>query len=102
MTAVWFFALFALLNTGIFQGGLILKELCHETKRNYSLYLVAVLAFFVGKGLFEHQFLSEIYEIYQFSIALPGMFFILLVLLLMRQVKIGAKPGKGGASDVEE
>lgn len=102
MTAVWFFALFALLNTGIFQGSLVLKELCHETKHHYSLYLVALIAFFVGRGLFEHQFLAEIYEIYQYCIALPGMFLILLILLLVNQMKMGRKMGKGVQTDAKE
>lgn len=102
MTAVWFFALFALLNTGIFQGSLVLKELCHETKHHYSLYLVALLAFFVGKGLFEHQFLAEIFGIYQYCIALPGMFLILLILLLVNQVKTGRKMGKEVEADAKE
>lgn len=102
MTAVWFFALFALLNTGIFQGTHILRELCHESKSNYSLYIVAVLAFFMGKGLFEHRFLTEIYGIYQNCIALPGMFFILLALLLFYQLKMGKKAGKGESMNVEE
>lgn len=102
MTAVWFFALFALLNTGIFQGSLVLKELCHETKKNYSIYLVAVLAFFIGKGMFEHQFLAEIYDIYQTCIALPGMFLILLVLLLVYHIRAGKGQRKENAVDVEE
>lgn len=102
MTAVWFFALFALLNTGIFQGTLVLRELCRESKRNFSLYIVAALAFLMGKGLFEHRFLAEIYDIYQSCIALPGMFFILMALLLIRQVKEGRKGGKEERADVEE
>ena len=102
MTAVWFFALFALLNTGVFQGTLVLRELCHESKHNISLYVVAVLAFFMGKGLFEHRFLAEIYDIYQNCIALPGMFLILLLLLLFYQVKMARKAGKGGTVNVEE
>lgn len=102
MTAVWFFALFALLNTGIFQGSLVLKELCHESKKNYSIYFVAVLAFFMGKGMYEHQFLGEIYDIYQTCIALPGMFLILLVLLLVNQIRSGKKKGKENAADAEK
>lgn len=102
MTAVWFFALFALLNTGIFQGSLVLKELCHESKKHYSIYIVAVIAFFLGKGMFEHRFLGEIYEIYQNCIALPGMFLILLFLLLLYQIRMGKKQGKEKVSNVEE
>lgn len=102
MTAVWFFALFALLNTGVFQGTLVLRELCHESKHNVSLYVVAALAFFMGKGLFEHRFLAEIYDIYQNCIALPGMFLILLLLLLFYQVKMARKAGKEGTVNVEE
>lgn len=102
MTAVWFFALFALLNTGVFQGTLVLRELCHESKRNFSLYIVAALAFFMGKGLLEHRFLGEIYDIYLNCIALPGMYLILLALLLFYQIRTGRKAGKGAVSNVEE
>lgn len=102
MTAVWFFALFALLNTGIFQGSLILKELCHESKHHYSLYFVAVLAFFMGKGLYEYRFLTEIYEIYLNCIALPGMFLIPLILLLFCQLKLERKARKENVENVEE
>lgn len=95
MTAVWFFALFALLNTGLFQGTQILKELCRESGNRWSMCVVAVLVFLLGKGLFEHSFLMEVYEIYQTRIALPGMFLILLVLLVLRWIKAGRKGQKG-------
>lgn len=96
MTAVWFFALFALLNTGVFQGTLVLRELCQTSRNRWSLWAVAVIVFFIGKGFFEYSFLTEVFEIYQIWVALPGMFLILLFLLFLHQIRSGKKAWKGG------
>ncbi len=96
MTAVWFFALFALLNTGIFQGTLVLKELCQMTRNRFSLWVVAVIVLLIGKGFFEYSFLTEVFEIYQIWVALPGMFLILLLLLFLHWMKAERKIQKGG------
>ncbi len=95
MTAVWFFALFALLNTGIFQGTLILKDLCQMPGNRLGLWITAVIIFAIGKGFFEHGFLTEVFEIYQVFVALPGMFLILLVLLFLHWARAGRKAQKG-------
>ena len=42
--------MFALMNTGVFYSGHILKELFHETRTHYGL--LAVLAFFKYNGAF--------------------------------------------------
>ncbi len=96
MTAVWFFALFALMNTGIFQGTLILKQLCQQCKGSWTLWITAVLSFFIAKGFFEYNFLTEVFEIYQSHVALPGMFLILLILLFLHWVKEGKTAKQGG------
>lgn len=95
MITVWFFTLFALLHTGVFQGTLILKELCHETKTNYSMLVVLVLVFITGKGFAENGFMEDIFQGYQQWIVLPGMFFILLVVPLIYHVRNGWKKRKG-------
>ncbi len=102
MTAVWFFALFALLNTGMFQGTLVLQQLCQMPGNRFSLWVVAVIAFAIGKGFFDHSFLMEVFETYQVWVALPGMFLILLLLLLLYQVRTGNRSRKGAASSEEE
>ena len=99
MTAVWFFALFALMNTGIFQGTLILKDLCQQCRGSWALWATAVLAFIIAKGFFEYNFLTEVFEIYQSHVALPGMFLILLILLSLHWAK-ERKPKKEGITDV--
>ncbi len=96
MTAVWVFALFALLNTGIFQSTLILQNLSQKPGNRWSLWLVAVLTFILGKSFFEHSFLIEIFKSYQVFVALPGMFFILVLLLLLHQIRTGRTLQKGG------
>lgn len=96
MTAVWFFALFALLHTGVFQGTLILRELCREKKTNYSMLVVLVLVFLTGKGFMENSFMEEIFESYQCFIVLPGMFGILLIVPFVYHVRQYFKRRKGG------
>ena len=96
MTTVWFFALFALLHTGVFQSTLILKELFHESGNRYSMCISLPLAFFIGIGFFQQPFLMEIYEIYQKWIVLPGMALILLVLLLVRRCRVHMERKKEG------
>ncbi|WP_075718139.1 GerAB/ArcD/ProY family transporter [Roseburia sp. 499] len=101
MTAVWFFALFALLHTGVFQGTLILKELCHETKTNYSMVAVLVLIFFTGNSFMKNHFMENIFESYQRWIALPGMFGILLLVPIICHVRTYFKKRKGGRKRCE-
>lgn len=101
MTAVWFFALFALLHTGVFQGTLILKELCHETKTNYSMVAVLVLIFFTGNSFMKNHFMENIFEAYQRWIALPGMFGILLLVPIICHVRTYFKKRKGGRKRCE-
>lgn len=96
MTAVWFFTLFALFNTGIFQGTLILKELCQQSENRWILVAVATAAFFIGKGFYQYSFLTEVFEIYQSQVALPGMFFILVVLLFLHWMKTSRNVQRGG------
>lgn len=95
MVAVWFFALFALMNTGIFQGALILKDLCQQCKGSWTLWVTAILAFIIAKGFFEYNFLTEVFEIYQSHVALPGMFLILLIMLSVRWTKERKTAKKG-------
>lgn len=87
MVSVWFFALFALMHTGVFQSALILKELFHEPGNRISMGISLILAFVAGIGFFGNTFLAELYGIYQKWVALPGMAVILVVLLLAHGVK---------------
>ena len=87
MTTVWFFALFALLHTGVFQGTLILKELCRETKTNYSMLVVFILVFITANGFMENGFMENIFEVYQQWIVLPGMLVILLLVPFFYHVR---------------
>ncbi|MCI8483742.1 MAG: GerAB/ArcD/ProY family transporter [Lachnospiraceae bacterium] len=95
MTGVWFFALFALLHTGIFQSTLILKEMFQEAGNRYSMCISLFLAGMAGIGFFHNTFLLEVYEIYQTWIVLPGMIGILVILLLAHQIKARGRNRKG-------
>lgn len=56
MVSVWFFALFALMHTGVFQSTLILKELFHESGSCYSMCISLALAFVAGMGFLQIHF----------------------------------------------
>ncbi len=99
MVSVWFFALFALMHTGVFQSTLILKELFHESGNRYSMCISLVLAFVAGMGFFANTFLTEVYEIYQKWIVLPGMAVILLVLLFAYHIRFRWKTEKEGGKE---
>lgn len=101
MVSVWFFALFALLHTGVFQGTLILKELCHETKTNYSMLVVLILIFLTGNSFLGNSFMEGIFEAYQQWIVLPGMVGILLLVPLIYRIRTCWKKRKGGKKKCE-
>ena len=97
MISVWFFALFALLHTGLFQSSLIIKEVFHEERGRWSLAAAVALAFAVAVALFHNQILAEAYGIYQKWIALPGMAMISLLLLMVHWIRFGkGSVGKKG------
>lgn len=96
MTAIWFFALFALLHTGIFQGTLLLKELCREEKTNYSLWAVVILVFLAGNSFMENSFMEDIFIKYQQWIVLPGLFGILLIVPMVYNIRKYWRGRKGG------
>ena len=96
MVSVWFFALFALMHTGVFQSTLILKELFHEPGNRISMGISLVLAFASGIGFFRNRFLAELYGIYQKWVALPGMAVILLAVPFAYRIRVRAKREKGG------
>lgn len=95
MTTVWFFALFALLHTGVFQGTQILKELCHEKQSNYSMLVVLVMIFLMANSFMENEFMEEIFNAYQCWIVLPGMFGILLLVPLVYHIRKYLNKRKG-------
>lgn len=87
MTAIWFFALFALLHTGVFHGTLILKELCREEKGSYSRLAVLLLTLLTAEGFIKKGFMEEVFEAYQQFIVLPGMILILLLVPLICRMR---------------
>ena len=98
MISVWFFALFALLHTGVFQSSLILKELFHEPGVRWSLCAASGLAFLIALAFFRNNVLEEVYGVYQKRVALPGLAGIPLVLLLAGWIRHGnvRQKGEGG------
>lgn len=98
MISVWFFALFALLHTGVFQSSLILKELFHEPGVRWSLCAASGLAFLIALAFFRNDVLEEVYGVYQKWVALPGLAGIPLVLLLAGWIRHGnvRQKGEGG------
>lgn len=101
MTAIWFFALFALLHTGVFQGTLIMKQLCNEKKSNYSMWVILILIFFIGDSFIKNGFMKAVFEAYQERIALPGVLFILIAVPLVYRVRGFMKKREGGKKSCE-
>ena len=95
MTAIWFFALFALLHTGVFQGTLIMKQLCNEKKSNYSMWVALIFIFFIADSFIKNGFMEDIFKAYQERIALPGMLVILIIVPLVYQVRRIMKKPEG-------
>ena len=71
MTAIWFFSLFALMNTGVFYSGHILKEMFPEKKTHYGLLAVLAVVFFAARWFHEYPGAGRVYAGYIKYIALP-------------------------------
>lgn len=83
MTAIWFFSLFALMNTGVFYSGHILKELFREKKTHYSLLTVLVLTFGLAQWFYTYHNADNVYAWYLKNLALPVLVALPLVLLAL-------------------
>lgn len=71
MTAIWFFSLFALMNTGVFYAGHILKELFHEKKTHYSLLAVLAGCYVIGQWFFGYGKAVDLFAAFLLRGALP-------------------------------
>lgn len=86
MTAIWFFSLFALMNTGVFYSGHILKELFREKHTRYSLLVVLALEFGLAQWFYKYHNAQGVYSWYLKCLALPVL--VLLPLLLWAALAI--------------
>lgn len=62
MTAIWFFSLFALMNTDVFQSGQILKGLFGEKRTQYGLVAALLLVFSTARWFWNYPGAVELYE----------------------------------------
>lgn len=62
MTAIWFFSLFALMNTGVFWSGQILKGLFGEKRTQYGLVAALLLVFSTARWFWNYPGAVELYE----------------------------------------
>lgn len=90
MTAIWFFSLFAFLNTGVFYSSQTLKQLFGEKKTNYVLWAVLVLIFGIAMWFFKYPGAEIIFEAYIKYLALP----VLVLLPVLLWVVCGLKNSK--------
>ncbi len=88
MTAIWFFSLFALMNTGVFYAGHILKELFHEKKTHYSLLAVLAGCYMIGQWFFGYGEAVELFASFLMRIALPALVVLPLLLWLLGCIQI--------------
>lgn len=81
MTAIWFFSLFAFMNTGVFYSSHTLKQMFGVKKNsNYVLWAVLVFVFGAAIWFFKYQGARAIFESYMLYLALPVL--VLLPVLL--------------------
>ena len=87
MTAIWFFSMFALMNTGVFYSGHILKELFHEKKTHYGLLAVLVLEFIGARWFFTYQGAEALYRSFLAYVAGPVLVALPLVLWTVGRIR---------------
>lgn len=91
MTAIWFFSLFALMNTGVFYSSHILKELFREKKTHYGLLLVLILEASAGRWFFQYPEAVKLYTGYILYIAMPVLVLLPVFLWLLGSIKTRRK-----------
>lgn len=99
MTAIWFFSLFALMNTGIFYASHILKEMFHEKKTQYGLLAVMILTFSATQWFWEYPGAVKVYEKYVLYIGLWGILGIPLLVGIIAWIR-GNRDRKTGNRNV--
>lgn len=87
MTAIWFFSLFALINTGVFYSGHVLKELFHEKKTNYGLLAVLILEFGIARWFYVYPQAESVFAMYIKYVAIPVLVLLPILLLLLSNRK---------------
>ncbi len=93
MTAIWFFSLFALMNTGVYYASHIVKELFHERRTHYGLAAVMALEFGLSQWFFSYHQADAVYAWYLKYIALPVLVLLPLILWVALAVKQAVKQG---------
>lgn len=106
MTAIWFFSMFALMNTGVFYSSHIVKELFRERKTHYGLLAVVVAEFFGARWFFVYPDAEALYGTYMQYVAAPVLVVLPLLLWIVgkiRKVDRQPLPGEDGtAIDYDE
>ena len=95
MTAIWFFSLFALINTGVFYSGHVLKEFFREKKTDYGLLAVLVLAFGAARWFFIYPRAEEIFAMYVKWVAMPVLVLLPILLIFLGKLR-NRREGKVG------
>lgn len=97
MTAIWFFSLFALMNTSVFYGSHILKELFHEKRTHYSLLAALAGCYVMGQWFFAYGEAVGLFVKFLLWIATPALILLPVLLWILgacREKQGGAKRRK--------
>ena len=89
MTAIWFFSLFALINTGVFYSGHVLKELFHEKKTNYGLLAVLILEYGIARWFYVYPQAESIFAMYIKCVAIPVLVLLPILLIFLGRMRDG-------------
>ncbi|MFP3153260.1 spore germination protein [Lachnospiraceae bacterium ZAX-1] len=94
MTAIWFFSLFALVNTGVSYGTHILRDLVSEKRTHFCIIAVLVFVLAVNVWFFLNAAVLEFFYAYMKYIALPVLVILPILLLWIGQIKEKLKDRK--------
>ena len=81
MVAIWFFALYALMNSGMFYGREILKELCGRKREKWYVWLTVILTYATAVLFYRSAELLLFCE--QYAVVIAVAYLVLLPCLLL-------------------
>lgn len=88
MTAIWFFSVFALMNTGVYYANHILKELFSEKRTHYGLVVILLLVLATARWFFAYPGAVDVYIVYLKYIAMPFLVLAPVILWLLGRIRL--------------
>lgn len=85
MVGIWFFTLYAFMNTGLFYAGICIKHIFCGTKKFWPLFLAAVLSYFLAAAFYGNSEAKDWYFAYLWYVGTPMILVIPVIAYLLGQ-----------------